>query len=204
MTAPSPHVELAELVETIRAGDTTITAAALAKARDAAALAELWAEADLRRATANTETAQTHAREQVRTDHLRPLDTALDGLRVSYATLVHAHRDFTTRIERYGHTRQQAITAARLVGLAPEAETAPQIDRGTFTKLAYQEADMNPDAAGPVGYPATVRRHPLLTPAEADRWDIHLSELHTAAQQRAAATRAEADIERADRTSPTE
>jgi hypothetical protein len=165
--------EVGALEEAARDGDTAVTAAALARARDAAALAELHLEATQRRAQAEEAARVEAVRDAVRGDHIQPVATQL--LQMTYTAAVEQLHHLTTQLERYATTRNESIVQARAVGILAEADVNPPLPIETVLTFAINEARGRPAAAMWFDNVTRVQRHELLSPEAADAWDTRFA-----------------------------
>jgi len=135
VAAVGPVDHLAELEERVRAGDTTISPAMLAKARDAALFGELVVESDRRVAAAEAERARlarideiaadwrpSGAHAEVAADVVAALDVAVEALRRVFEgvdALQAATRATWAELQALGPVPDAAGIVARGGGISP-------------------------------------------------------------------------------------
>lgn len=139
MTDLAPVADFEALQARMLEGDTTVTPAALAKARDAAAHAELLAEGARAAADRAAAAAVDAEREAFRTDTLAGLTGKVETLQGSYDELVAALARFTAGVDAFEQARKGAGRRARQLGLIDEWDAIPRLDRPTLYARAIDE-----------------------------------------------------------------
>lgn len=168
-TTRSACDQLDELEERIRSGDLSVSAAALAKARDAAALAELHDEAGRRSAEQAAVAELDAARSRFRADTLPAVEQELAQLRDTYEAVVAAGLELHDRLPGVMARIRQTKMLAEQLGIGDECTVG---DTTTF-KRAWLDASN--ESAGRLktrskhGSAPAVLPHVLHSPAYVDR-----------------------------------
>jgi hypothetical protein len=136
----NPRQQLAELEQRVLDGDESVTAAALAKARDAAQLADLHDAAARRQADRDTAALRQATEDALRAE-IRSHADRLPSLRRAYATTVDALRDLSDQITDWQETRRTLEQQAKPLGLAADVDVAlPDLNGRDWVAVAHDEA----------------------------------------------------------------
>lgn len=180
-----PHQALAAIERQILDGDTTVSAAALQKARAAAEFADLAAAGERRRAHLAADEARRAAEDGLRADIAAASDD-LSRMRGAYGRLVESLRSFEAEAKAWGERRGELSRRAKAMGLDADVDVLPDLSRRDWVKTAADEA------AGRYGTTSKTFTVGALT---ASRWRVH--ELHDAAARRRIDAEQVAHLERA-------
>lgn len=164
---------LAELEERIVNGDTSINAAALAKARNAADFAEFQDEAARRRADHEATTERQRLEDEFRTE-IAAQAAQLASVQHAYDAAVNARRMFDQRIADWQDARRILQLRARTLGLTDvvDAELVDLSQRNWTDTLHNEAAGLfERGAARPFGQRGAIRHHVLRGTASRERID---------------------------------
>ncbi|MDQ3350740.1 MAG: hypothetical protein M3501_02095 [Actinomycetota bacterium] len=171
--------QLAALEARILDGDTAVSAAAFSKARDAATLEQLHAEAESRRVErdeAAAAAADVEARRQQVHAGLVELAGSVDGLRELYAAAVDAPAALQAGLRRYTDGRVKLLAAAKDVDIVDADQLVPNIDEHRFIAEAQREATTGIQTASRPYAPATMVTQQLHLPETAERANAAFAE----------------------------
>jgi hypothetical protein len=139
MTTNAARQELADLEAKILDGDTTVTAAALQKARAAVEFAELQHAADDRRA-ATQAAADRQATEQDHRTQVADQAAKLTTVQAAYTAAVDALRSLNHAVDAWQDNRHRLIRRGSELGLTDAADTLVDLTRRDWVSIANDEA----------------------------------------------------------------
>lgn len=143
-TDPSTPPTLAELEERVRNGDTTITAADLAQAREAENLASLHQEAARRAQEATDAREYEAAVEQVTADYEKLRGDGSSKVRTAYAKAVTAIANLTDALNEITDKRDALRDRANILGVLggqfQDLFRVPALPTDTYLQVAIREA----------------------------------------------------------------
>lgn len=144
-TETDPRRDLAELEARILEGDLTVSPTVLAKARQAAELAELHDEAARRQAEREASDNLERRREAARAEYLPQLESLMGDVRAAYTKATEGLAELAEAVKGYQTTRRDAIQVFRRLKIGSEVSDELRLTLDRVIDLAIKEGRGRPE-----------------------------------------------------------